>query len=165
MSPVETAKRIARETPNAAVVTGPLCDLLPSGDDPGAPALLTDEPADVALQWIPVVTTFEAAVRASGLAGYLRRADGVTILDASDPRRLKPVAFFTAGSGTRTHHLQVAGDVMLLANGANIVSMLRAEKDWIVTLGHGTRLARSHRRPRARLRTPGTVAVPHRGSP
>jgi hypothetical protein len=50
-------------------------------------------------------------------------SDGVTILDASDPRRLKPVAFFTAGSGTRTHHLQVAGDVMLLANGANIVSM------------------------------------------
>ena len=50
-------------------------------------------------------------------------SDGVTILDASDPRRLKPVAFFTAGSGTRTHHLQVAADVMLLANGANIVSM------------------------------------------
>jgi hypothetical protein len=50
-------------------------------------------------------------------------SDGVTILDASDPRRLKPAGFFTAGSGTRTHHLQVAGDVMLLANGANIVSM------------------------------------------
>src|SRR5688500_47838 len=73
----------ARETPNA-VVTGPLCDLLPSGDDPGAPASLTDEPADVALQWIPVVTTFEAAVRASGLAGYLRTADGVTILAPTD---------------------------------------------------------------------------------
>src|SRR6266487_278640 len=49
--------------------------------------------------------------------------DGVTILDAADPRRLKPVGFFTAGSGTRTHHLQVADDVMLLANGANIVAM------------------------------------------
>jgi hypothetical protein len=49
--------------------------------------------------------------------------DGVTILDAADPRRLKPVGFFTAGPGTRTHHLQVAGDVMLLANGANIVAM------------------------------------------
>ena len=49
--------------------------------------------------------------------------DGVTILDAADPRRLKPVGFFTAGAGTRTHHLQVAGDVMLLANGANIVAM------------------------------------------
>jgi hypothetical protein len=71
-------------TANAPVVTGPLCDLLPSGDDPGAPALLRDEPADVALTWIPVVTTFEAAVRASGLARYLRRADGVTILAPTD---------------------------------------------------------------------------------
>ena len=82
----ETPERAdrARETLNASVVTGPLCDLLPSGDDPGAPASLADEPADVALQWIPVVTTFEAAVRASGLAGYLRRADGVTILAPTD---------------------------------------------------------------------------------
>src|SRR5499427_9803153 len=50
-------------------------------------------------------------------------SDGVTILDAADPRRLRPVGFFTAGAGTRTHHLQVADDVMLLANGANIVAM------------------------------------------
>jgi hypothetical protein len=49
--------------------------------------------------------------------------DGVTILDATEPRQLKPVGFFTAGIGTRTHHLQVADDVMLLANGANIVAM------------------------------------------
>jgi hypothetical protein len=68
----------ARVTPNTGLVTGPLCDLLPSGDDPGAPASLKDVPADVALQGIPVLTTFEAAVRASGLARYLRRADGVT---------------------------------------------------------------------------------------
>jgi uncharacterized surface protein with fasciclin (FAS1) repeats len=81
-TPDRTAR--ARETPNAPVVIGPLCDLLPSGDDPGAPASLTDEPADVALQWIPVLTTFEAAVRASGLAGYLRGADGVTILAPTD---------------------------------------------------------------------------------
>src|SRR6188508_907157 len=50
-------------------------------------------------------------------------SDGVTILDAADPRQLKPVGFFTAGVNTRTHHLQVADDVMLLANGANIVAM------------------------------------------
>jgi hypothetical protein len=49
--------------------------------------------------------------------------DGVTILDAADPRKLKPAGFFTAGAGTRTHHLQVADDLLLLANGANIVSM------------------------------------------
>jgi uncharacterized surface protein with fasciclin (FAS1) repeats len=74
----------AREVPNTRVVTGPLCDLLPSGDDPGAPATLRDDPAAVALQWIPVLTTFEAAVRASGLAPYLRKADGVTILAPTD---------------------------------------------------------------------------------
>jgi hypothetical protein len=50
-------------------------------------------------------------------------SDGVTILDAADPRELKPVGFFTAGGHTRTHHLQVADDLMLLANGANIVAM------------------------------------------
>ena len=50
-------------------------------------------------------------------------SDGVTILDATDPRRLKPAGFFTAGVNTRTHHLQVSGDTLLLANGANIVAM------------------------------------------
>ena len=50
-------------------------------------------------------------------------SDGMTTLDASDPRNLKPVNFFTAGPNTRTHHLQVANDLLLLANGANIVSM------------------------------------------
>src|SRR4029079_13739078 len=50
-------------------------------------------------------------------------SDGVTILDATDPRTLKPVGFFTAGVNTRTHHLQVAEDHLLLANGANIVAM------------------------------------------
>jgi hypothetical protein len=50
-------------------------------------------------------------------------SDGVTILDAADPRRLRPVGFFTAGVNTRTHHLQVADDLLLLANGANIIAM------------------------------------------
>jgi hypothetical protein len=50
-------------------------------------------------------------------------SDGVTILDAAEPRELKPVGFFTAGVNTRTHHLQVADDLLLLANGANIVAM------------------------------------------
>jgi len=50
-------------------------------------------------------------------------SNGVTILDAADPRRLKPVGFFAGGDSTRTHHLQVADDLLLLANGANIVAM------------------------------------------
>jgi uncharacterized surface protein with fasciclin (FAS1) repeats len=79
----EQASR-TQASPNASMVTGPLCDLLPSGDDPGAPETLTDETADVALQWIPVVTTFEAAVRAAGLADDLRSDDGITILAPTD---------------------------------------------------------------------------------
>jgi hypothetical protein len=50
-------------------------------------------------------------------------SNGVSILDASNPRRVRPVGFFTAGDQTRTHHLQVANDLLLLANGANIVAM------------------------------------------
>src|SRR4051812_48617077 len=41
-------------------------------------------------------------------------SDGVTILEASDRRMLKPAGFFTAGTNTRTHHLQVADDLLLL---------------------------------------------------
>src|SRR5215472_12995675 len=50
-------------------------------------------------------------------------SNGVTILDAADPSWLKPVGFFSAGGHTRTHHLQVSDDLLLLANGANIVAM------------------------------------------
>jgi len=50
-------------------------------------------------------------------------SNGVTILDATDPRNLKPAGFFTGGDFTRTHHLQVSDDLLLLANGANIVAM------------------------------------------
>ena len=49
--------------------------------------------------------------------------DGVTTLDARDPRNLKPTNYFVTAPNTRTHHLQVAEDLMLLANGANIVRM------------------------------------------
>src|SRR4051812_19660809 len=50
-------------------------------------------------------------------------SDGVTILDANDPRKLKPVGFFTAGAGTRTHQMQSSDDILLLGNGTNIVAM------------------------------------------
>ncbi len=46
-------------------------------------------------------------------------SDGVTVLDARDPRRLKPVHYFSSPF-TRTHHLQTADDYLLLANGANL---------------------------------------------
>jgi hypothetical protein len=50
-------------------------------------------------------------------------SNGLTTLDASDPRRLKPVGFFTGGDFTRTHHLQASDDLLLVANGANVVAM------------------------------------------
>ena len=50
-------------------------------------------------------------------------SDGLTVLDARDPRDLKPVHYLVTAPNTRTHHLQVANDLMLLANGANIVRM------------------------------------------
>jgi uncharacterized surface protein with fasciclin (FAS1) repeats len=65
-------------------VRGPLCDLLPTGTDPGAPVKLRSEPADVALQWIPVITTFESAVRAAGMASDLGKAGEITILAPTD---------------------------------------------------------------------------------
>lgn len=77
------AERPATGGPAAAAVTGPLCDLLPSGSDPGNPASLAGQPAEAALQWLPVLTTFEAAVRASGLAADLHGSD-VTILAPTD---------------------------------------------------------------------------------
>jgi uncharacterized surface protein with fasciclin (FAS1) repeats len=76
--PIErTAKAVDR-------VTGSLCDALPTGTDPGAPSRLRREPADVALQWIPVVTTFESAVRAAGMGSELGSADDITILAPTD---------------------------------------------------------------------------------
>jgi uncharacterized surface protein with fasciclin (FAS1) repeats len=71
-------------SPTPATVSGPLCAALPTGDDPGAPASLAGDPADEALTWIPVITTFEAAVRATGLDRTLHASDGVTILAPTD---------------------------------------------------------------------------------
>jgi len=65
-------------------VSGPLCDLLPTGTDPGGPETLATEPADEALEWVPVLTIFEAGARASGLTAGLRETQGVTILAPTD---------------------------------------------------------------------------------
>jgi uncharacterized surface protein with fasciclin (FAS1) repeats len=60
-------------------VSGPLCAALPAGDDPGAPRTLVEKSPAEALTWIPVVTTFEAAVRRAGI-----ELDDVTILAPTD---------------------------------------------------------------------------------
>jgi hypothetical protein len=52
-------------------------------------------------------------------------SNGITALDASDPRNLKPLQYWSLGQGdlTRTHQLQTANDLLLAANGANIVAL------------------------------------------
>lgn len=65
-------------------VHGPLCDALPSGDDPGSPAAIAELDASVALTWIPVLTVFEAGTRAAGLTSELAESGGITILAPSD---------------------------------------------------------------------------------
>jgi hypothetical protein len=89
-------------------------------------------PEGIASRRIKHLSYSDQGGRADGVQIMLNRghiyvghmfSDGVTVMDARDPRHLKPVHFFTAGPNTRTHHLQVAEDLMLLANGANIVRM------------------------------------------
>ena len=70
-------------TPVAAQISGPLCAALPTGDDPGNPTYLAGQPVDTALQWMPTLTTFEAALRTTGLLADLGR-DGVTLLAPTD---------------------------------------------------------------------------------
>jgi len=49
--------------------------------------------------------------------------DGLSIIDATDPRNLKPVGELNTGPNTAAHHLQVANDLMLVGNGANVMAM------------------------------------------
>jgi hypothetical protein len=76
------AAPLERAASSVRGVTGPLCDALPTGSQPGAPRKLRRESADIALQWIPVVTTFEAAIRAAGVD--IARRDDITILAPTD---------------------------------------------------------------------------------
>ncbi len=49
--------------------------------------------------------------------------DGFSVLDASDPRDIKPVKYVLTGANTSTHHLQVSNDLLLVAEGANVMAM------------------------------------------
>jgi hypothetical protein len=89
-------------------------------------------PEGIASRRIKHLSYSDQGGRADGVQIMLNRghiyvghmfSDGVTVMDARDPRNLKPVHFFITAPNTRTHHLQVAEDLMLLANGANIVRM------------------------------------------
>ena len=50
-------------------------------------------------------------------------SNGFTVMDVANPAEPKPVRFVTNGPATRTHHLQTADDLLLVANGANIPTL------------------------------------------
>lgn len=83
-APPQAAPPLERTAKAVNGVTGSLCAQLPAGNDPGAPSRLRRMRADVALQWIPVVTTFESAVRAAGMASELGAAGDITVLAPTD---------------------------------------------------------------------------------
>lgn len=50
-------------------------------------------------------------------------SNGFTVMDVSNPSQPKPVNFISNGPNTRSHHLQTNGDLLLVANGANIPTL------------------------------------------
>ncbi|MBM0231085.1 fasciclin domain-containing protein [Micromonospora sp. STR1_7] len=79
--PTDTEPATSTTTPHVA---GPLCAALPTGTEPGNPAFLAGQPVDEALRWIPTLTTFEAALRTSGVLTDLPAGTAVTVLAPTD---------------------------------------------------------------------------------
>lgn len=52
-------------------------------------------------------------------------SDGVTVIDVRDPRAPKPLTFIANPPNTRSHHIQVHGDILLAVNGANIWALAK----------------------------------------
>ena len=50
-------------------------------------------------------------------------SDGFSVIDVRDPLKPKTVAFVAAPKNTRSHHLQIHGDILLAVNGPNIWAM------------------------------------------
>jgi hypothetical protein len=50
-------------------------------------------------------------------------SDGFSVIDVRDPLKPKTVAFVAAPKNTRSHHLQVHGDLLLAVNGPNVWAM------------------------------------------
>ncbi|HEY4980408.1 MAG TPA: hypothetical protein VII24_00375 [Pseudolabrys sp.] len=50
-------------------------------------------------------------------------SDGISVIDVRDPRAPNPLAFVSMPANTRSHHIQVHGDILLAVNGANVWAM------------------------------------------
>ena len=55
-------------------------------------------------------------------------ADGFSVIDVRDPLNPKTVAFVAAPPNTRSHHLQVHDDLLLVVNGPNVWAMQQYAK-------------------------------------
>jgi hypothetical protein len=55
-------------------------------------------------------------------------SDGITVIDASDPRAPKPVNFLACPPNTRASHIQVHDGIMLAINAANVWALQQYEK-------------------------------------
>lgn len=55
-------------------------------------------------------------------------SNGITILDIRDPYQPKPVAFVSMPPNTRSHHIQVADDLLLAINGPNIWALAQFQQ-------------------------------------
>jgi hypothetical protein len=62
-------------------------------------------------------------------------SDGITAIDVRDPRAPKPVAFVANRPNTRSHHIQVHGDILLAVNGANVWALAKynEQKDYFTS--------------------------------
>jgi hypothetical protein len=50
-------------------------------------------------------------------------SDGFSVIDVRDPKNPRTVAFVAAPKNTRSHHLQISGDILLTINGPNVWAM------------------------------------------
>jgi hypothetical protein len=55
-------------------------------------------------------------------------SDGFSVVDVRDPLKPKTVAFVATPANTRSHHLQVHGDLLLTVNGPNVWAMQQYAK-------------------------------------
>lgn len=70
--------------PLSTIISGPECEYLPLGKDPGNPEQLAGGPVDEVVRWVPLLHTFEGLMRAAGLDEKVHGSDGVTILAPTD---------------------------------------------------------------------------------
>src|SRR5690349_5747719 len=85
-----------------------------------------DVPAEGIGKGIRHISWSDMGGRPDGVQIMLNRAhlyvghqftDGFSVLDASDPRNIRPAKYILTGAHTSTHHLQVGNDILRVAAG------------------------------------------------